>query len=478
MLVLGPGLIAATAGDDAGGIATYSQVGAKYGYELLWVLLVITLSLALIQETCARLGAATGRGLLDLVRERFGIGWALFAVGVVLLANGGVVVTEFVGIAAAAELFGISRYLAVPVTALADLVSRHSGQLCVGGEGLPGDGAGVLCLPVAAVLAHPDWGAVARGAFVPTLRADPGYLTLFVGSDRHHDHAVHAALSAELGRRKRRPAAALRTRASGRLLRLGVQQPHRRVHRHRHRRDAARGGRDGHPDRRRRRPGPAATRRRRGAGAVCASGCSARRCSRPGVLPLATAYSVAEAFGFRKGVDLDFRRAPVFVGIFSALIALGAAVALIPNLPLIQLLVGIQVLNGMLLPVILVFLLLLINDRRLVGSLKNGLVYNVLSWGTVALVTSAVVFLLGTAALGNRHRRTGRRRIARAALRGKVVAAGGGRTLNALLMPEISPKWPATAVELDQPALAMAAPRVDRRPANRHGCRRSPGRHR
>jgi len=99
-----------------------------------------------------------------------------------------------------------------------------------------------------------------------------------------------------------------------------------------------------------------------------------------GVLPLATAYSVAEAFGFRKGVDLDFRRAPVFVGIFSALIALGGLVALIPSLPLIQLLVGIQVLNGMLLPVILIFLLLLVNDRRLVGSLANGLIYNVLSW--------------------------------------------------------------------------------------------------
>jgi len=114
-----------------------------------------------------------------------------------------------------------------------------------------------------------------------------------------------------------------------------------------------------------------------------------------GVLPLATAYSVAEAFGFRKGVDLDFRRAPVFVGIFSALIALGGLVALIPSLPLIQLLVGIQVLNGMLLPVILIFLLLLVNDRRLVGSLANGLIYNVLSWGTVVLVTAAVIGLLG-----------------------------------------------------------------------------------
>src|SRR6185312_16159042 len=106
--LLGPGLIAATAGDDAGGIATYSQVGAKFGYELLWVLVLITVTLAVIQEMAARLGAATGRGLLDLVREEFGIGWVLLAVAVVLIANGGVIVTEFAGIAAAAELFGIS----------------------------------------------------------------------------------------------------------------------------------------------------------------------------------------------------------------------------------------------------------------------------------------------------------------------------------------------------------------------------------
>src|SRR5437762_668809 len=118
LAILGPGLIAATAGDDAGGIATYSQVGAKYGYELLWVLLIITLSLAVVQEMCARLGAATGRGLLDLIRERYGIGWALFAVSVVLLANAGLLVTEFVGIGAAADLLGLSRWLVVPVAAL------------------------------------------------------------------------------------------------------------------------------------------------------------------------------------------------------------------------------------------------------------------------------------------------------------------------------------------------------------------------
>src|SRR3954470_10391425 len=119
LALLGPGLIAANAGDDAGGIATYASVGAKYGYDLLWMMVLITFSLAIVQEIATRIGAATGRGLLDLIRERFGIGWALVAVLAVLLANGGVTVTEFVGIGAALELFGISRYLSVPLAAVA-----------------------------------------------------------------------------------------------------------------------------------------------------------------------------------------------------------------------------------------------------------------------------------------------------------------------------------------------------------------------
>src|SRR3954447_12157858 len=118
LAILGPGLVAANAGNDGGGVATYASVGAKYGYELLWMMLLITFSLAIVQEMAARLGAATGRGLLDLIRERFGIAWALFAVTVVLVANGGITVTEFVGIGAAAELFGISRYFAAPLGAL------------------------------------------------------------------------------------------------------------------------------------------------------------------------------------------------------------------------------------------------------------------------------------------------------------------------------------------------------------------------
>src|ERR1700687_3828188 len=109
LLVLGPGLIATSAGNDAGGIATYSSAGAKYGYDLIWVMVIITVSLAVVQEMCARLGAATGRGLLDLIRERFGVAWAVFAVGIMLWGNGGVAVSEFVGIGAAMELIGISK---------------------------------------------------------------------------------------------------------------------------------------------------------------------------------------------------------------------------------------------------------------------------------------------------------------------------------------------------------------------------------
>src|SRR5678816_2917058 len=111
LLILGPGLIATSAGNDAGGIATYSSAGAKFGYQLIWVMVLLTVSFAVVQEMCARLGAATGRGLLDLIRERFGVEWTLFAIGIIVIANGGVTISEFVGIGAATELFGISRYI-------------------------------------------------------------------------------------------------------------------------------------------------------------------------------------------------------------------------------------------------------------------------------------------------------------------------------------------------------------------------------
>jgi NRAMP (natural resistance-associated macrophage protein)-like metal ion transporter len=393
--ILGPGLIAATAGDDAGGVATYSQVGAQYGYGLMWVLLVVTLSLAIIQETCARLGAATGRGLLDLVRERFGIGWTLLAIIVVLLANGGVIVTEFAGIAAAAELFGLHRLVAVPLTAalLWYFVIRGSHSRVEKVFLLMT--LTFLAYPLAAVLARPAWGDVAHGLFVPSIRPDAAYFSLMLaligttitpymqlfqqsavvekGVPRRHygpertDAYVGAVVSNLI--------AAFIVIAAGATLNVaGITDINTAQ-------DAARALE------------PAAGRAAQvlfGVGLLGASLLAA------GVLPLATAYSVSEAFGFPKGVDLSVRRAPIFVRVFSVLIVAGAAMALLPGLPLIRLLVGVQVLNGCLLPVLLVFILLLINDSRLAGDLRNGVVNNVLGWATVGLVSSAVLLLFVT----------------------------------------------------------------------------------
>jgi Mn2+/Fe2+ NRAMP family transporter len=398
LALLGPGLIAAMAGDDAGGIATYSSVGAKFGYDLLWMLLVITLGLAVVQEMAARLGAATGRGLLDLIRERYGIGWALLAVAVVLLANGGVIVTEFVGIGAAIELFGGSRYWAVPLSAVVLWRLVVAGSYGRVEKALIAMTLVFFAYPAAAFLAGPDWGAVARGTLIPTIRPDPDYLLLFVGTvgttitpymqlfqqsanvekGVARRHYGQERLDAYAGAALSNLIAAFIIIATAATLHVsGTTEIETAA-------DAAQALRPV--------AGDFAT-------TLFAIGLLGASMLAAGVLPLATAYSVSEAFGFRKGVSLDFRRAPIFLGLFSALIGIGALVALISSFPVVNLLVVVQVLNGVLLPVILVFILLLINDGRLMGDLKNTRHMNVLGWGTCAFVTVAVATLFVTQAL-------------------------------------------------------------------------------
>jgi Mn2+/Fe2+ NRAMP family transporter len=397
--ILGPGLIAATAGDDAGGIATYSQVGAKFGYDLLWVLLLITVSLAVVQEMCARIGAATGRGLLDLIRERFGIAWALLAICVILVANGGVTITEFVGIGAALELFGVSRYVAVPIAALGLWYLVIAGSYARVEKFLLVLTLVFFAYPAAALLAHPDWGAVVHGAIVPTFQADPAYLLLTVGligttitpymqlfqqsaivekgvgRDNYAPERADAYTGAIFGN----VVSAFIIIATAATLHVAGQTDIQTAQ------DAAQA------------LAPVA-----GTAAVSlfAVGLLGAGLVAGGVLPLATAYSVSEAFGFRKGVNLDFRQAPMFLGLFTLLIGGGAAVALIPNLPLMQLLVGVQVLNGALLPVVLIFILILAADKRLMGGLRNGRLNTALGWGTLVLVTTAVLVLFGSQLLG------------------------------------------------------------------------------
>ena len=399
LLILGPGLIASSAGNDAGGIATYSQAGAQFGYDLIWVMVIITVSLGVVQEMGARLGAATGRGLLDLIRERFGIGWALTAMGILCVANIGLVVSEFLGIAAAAELFGISKWLVVPVAAILLWYLVIFGSYAWVEKFFLAMTLVFFAYPVAAILAHPDWGEVARGAFVPVLRSDQAYLFLLVGllgttitpfmqlfqqsstvergvARRHYgpervDAYVGAIFSNLIS-------ITMIIATAATLHQAGKTQIA----------SAADAARALEPF-----VGNAAKE-------LFAVGLMGASLLAGAVLPLATAYAVSEVFGTPKGVNLDFRRAPIFFGLFTGMIFLGAVVSLIPNFPVIQWLVGVQVLNGVLLPVMLVFLLRLINDEQLAGALKNTRLQNILGWGTFALITIAVVVMLGSQVLG------------------------------------------------------------------------------
>lgn len=394
LIVLGPGLIATSAGNDAGGIATYSSAGAKFGYDMIWVMIVLTLSFAIVQEMCTRLGAATGRGLLDLIREQYGVGWTLFAIAIIIIANGGVTISEFVGIGAASELLGVSRYISVPIAALA------LWYLVIFGTYSRVEKAFVLmtlvffAYPIAAILSGPEWGKVAQGAVVPTIRWESEYIFLLVGilgttltpyiqifqqsstvergaARKHYGNERIDAYAGSIFSNLMSISMIIATAAT--LYVVGQHEIESAA-------DAAKALE------------PVAG---NSASILFAVGLLGASLLAGGVLPLATSYAISEAFGIPKGVNLDYRRGRAFFTLFTAFIVLGAGVALIPNIPIFPLLVGIQVLNGVLLPLILVFILLLINNEKLTGDLKNTPVYNLLGWGTFAMITVAVVVMLG-----------------------------------------------------------------------------------
>jgi Mn2+/Fe2+ NRAMP family transporter len=393
LLILGPGLIASAAGNDAGGIATYSSAGAKYGYSLIWVMVIITVSLATVQEMCARLGTATGRGLLDLIRSRFGIGWALFAVGIVLIANGGLIISEFVGIGAAMELMGVSKYIAVPIGAALVWYLVIFGTYSWVEKIFLFMTLVFFAYPIAAFIASPDWSKVARDLLIPQLKMDSDYIFIFVGllgtTITPYMQLFQQSSLVEKGVARLHYGPERIDAYSGAFLSnmmsifmivataatlhvVGKTDIETAA-------DAARALEPvvGHA-----------------AQALFAVGLLGASLLAGAVLPLATSYAFCEAFGLPKGVNLDFRRARVFFTLFTALILVGAVLALTPRIPVIKTLVAIQVLNGVLLPFILVFILLLINDKRLTGGLKNTRFYNVLGWGTFAMVTIAVLVML------------------------------------------------------------------------------------
>ena len=393
--ILGPGMITANAGNDAGGIATFASVGADFGYSLLWLLIPITISLGIVQEMCARMGAVTGKGLADLIRERFGVRWTALIMLALLIANAGVTVSEFVGIAAATELFGVSRYISVPLAAI--LVW----MLVVKGSYKRVERAFLLMslvfigYIVSAFLSRPDWGAVAVGLVKPELKLEHAFLFTLVAvigttispymQVYVQSSVVEKGVTADDYAKTKVDVWAgtifailiaffIVVCTAATLHKAGIQISSAS--------DAAHALR------------PLAGRYAEtlfGIGLFGASMLAA------GVLPLATAYSISEALGFEKGVSRSFREAPIFLGTFTFLVAVGGAIAIVPNLPLFHVLLVTQVINGLLLPVVLFAVLRLVNDREVMGRHVNGPLYNIAAWLTAIVVTVlSLLFIFNT----------------------------------------------------------------------------------
>jgi Mn2+/Fe2+ NRAMP family transporter len=391
LLALGPGLLAASAGNDAGGIATYASAGASYGYDLLWALVLVSIFVYVVQEMSTRLGAVTGKGFSDLVRETFTLRQTALILLTLLIANVGIIVSEFIGIAAASELFGVSRYIAVPFAAVFVwvLVTR-------GSYGWVERIFLLLSLVFfayigAAFLAKPNWGAVAAGTFQPHLRMDAGYFSLLIAligttispymQLYAQSSVVEKGVTVEDYRYTRFDvfvgtvfsgvvAVFILIATAATLYPKGIRVDTAA--------DAARALEPiaGHYS-----------------GVLFALGLLGASLLAAGVLPLATTYMLSEALGFERGVSRSWAEAPIFMGTFTGLILLGAGIALIPGLPLIQVLVGVYVLNGLLLPVELFAILRLVNDPEVMGDQVNGKVYNLIAWG-IAIVVSLLSLAL------------------------------------------------------------------------------------
>jgi NRAMP (natural resistance-associated macrophage protein)-like metal ion transporter len=368
--LLGPGLIAANAGNDAGGIATYSSVGAKYGYTLLWTMVLITISLAIVQRLAARMGVVTGKGLAELVREEYGIRWSVFATSAVLIANVGICISDFVGIGAAVGLTGVPVQISVPIAAVGIWLiivrgSYRSAERIFIWFTIPFFG-----YPIAAILAHPHWGDVGKAIAVPHLHSGSAFIVLLIAlagttitpyMQLYLQSAVveRGVREDELLREEREAVAGAvfaNLVASFIIIATGATLFTHGIHDISSAADAARA------------LNPFAGQY---AEALFGIGLLGASLLAAAILPIATSYVVSESLGYEKGVGRRREEAPVFVNIITGMILLSAFVAMIPGVPVISLLVGVQVVNGLLLPINLFFIWRLARSENVMGERRN-----------------------------------------------------------------------------------------------------------
>ena len=398
LLALGPGLLAASAGNDAGGIATYASAGASYGYGLLWAMVIVTIFVGVVQEMSARMGAVTGKGFSDLVRETFSLRATALILLTLLIANTGIIVSEFIGIAAAAELFGVSRYVAVPVAAVLVWLLVTRGSYGWVEKIFLALTLAFLAYFGAAFLARPDWSAVLEGTTRPIPRLELGYLHLLIALigttispylQLYVQSSVVEKGVAPEDYRYTRFDVIVGTLFAGLVAAFIIIATAATLHpRGIEIETAAHAAQALEPI------------AGRYAGVLFGLGLLGASLLAAGVLPLSTTYMMSEALGFERGVSRTWEEAPIFMGLFTGLIVLGAAVALIPGLPLIQVLVGVYVLNGLLLPIELFAILRLVNDRELMGPHVNHPLHNLLAWGIAILVSVLSLALIVLTVLG------------------------------------------------------------------------------
>ena len=388
LAVVGPGIITANVDNDAGGILTYSQAGAQYGFLLLWTMIPITLALIVVQEMSARMGAVTGKGLSDLIREEFGLRITFLMMLGILVINFGNVVTEFIGIATSLELFGLSRYVTVPVCGVIVWLIVVKGQYKTVEKVFLAASFFYITYILAGALAHPLWKDAALATVKPpSLHAfrEQAYLFMVIG-------VVGTTIApwmqfylqssiVEKGVTKRGLRASRWDVITGCVFTDVVAwfivvacAATLYVHGYRDIKYAA----------------DAAQALKPLAGQYAyilfAVGLFNASLFAASILPLSTAYTVCEGLGFESGVDKKFGEAPFFYWLYTLLIAAGGAVLLIPNLPLIKIAVLSQVVNGIVLPFVLVFMLLLINKKELMGPFVNTRLFNAVAWGTTIIM--------------------------------------------------------------------------------------------
>ncbi len=395
--VFGPGLITASADNDVGGITVYSQAGAQFGYAILWTLIPITIALMVVQEMSARMGAVTGKGLAGLIREHFGVRWTFFVMVAFVASNVFTTAAEFAGVAVAAQIFHLPIYLIIPAVAFLVFFLVLRTDRGVAEKVFLVFSALYFTYVISGFRAHPDWHEVWRGFLIPSFSHDQNYLWMIIALigttiSPWMQFYIQSSI-VEKGIRVRDYAFSridvlfgcfvtdfmsffmiLATAAT--IFVFNVAHPHHQYTIN-ETRDAAK-----------------ALEPIAGQFATMLFGFGLLNAGifTASILPLSTAFFVCEAGGFESGVGKRFSEAPTFFSLYAGVIFVGALLVLIPGIPLLKLINYSQIASGILLPFLLIFMLILINKKPLMGNYRNGPVFNTIAWGT-ALIVGAITLL-------------------------------------------------------------------------------------